>query len=84
MYFTRADNLLISLVVIVTHEEVFDSVWSIGENSSSSSWLFGELVLILPTRGFHKLHKEVFFTTHERVTFMPWTCGESFHDTLLH
>ena len=71
MYFTRADNLLRSLVVIVTHEEVFDSVWSIGENSSFSSWLTGELMLILPMRGFYQLHGEVFFITHERVSFVP-------------
>ena len=53
MLFIGDGKLLRSLVVIVTHEEVLDSVWSTGEDSSSSSWLTGEHVLILPTRGFY-------------------------------
>ena len=63
-------------MVILTHKEVFDSVWSTGENFSSSLWLTRELVLIVPTRGFYQLHGEVFFITHERVAFVPWTRKE--------
>ena len=47
------------MLVIVTYEEVFGNVWSPGENSSFSSWLIGELVLVLPTRGSCLLHGEI-------------------------
>ena len=70
------DNLLSGLVVILTHEEVFGSVQSTGENPSFSLWLTGELVLILPTWGFYQLHGEIFFTTHKRVASVPWNCEE--------
>ena len=63
-------------MVILAHEEVFDNVWSTGENSSSSLWLTRELVLILPTKGYYQLHGKVFFTTHKGVAFVPWTCEE--------
>jgi len=46
--------------VIVTYEEVFSNVWSIGQNSSFPSWLIGELVLILPTRGSCLLYGEIY------------------------
>jgi len=70
------DNLLSGLVVILTHEEVFGSVESTRENPSFSLWLTGELVLILPTRGFYQLHGEIFFTTHKRVASVSWNREE--------
>ena len=62
--------------MILTYEEVFGSVQSIGGNPSFSLWLTRELVLILPTRGFYQLHGEVFFTTHKRIAFVSWTHEE--------
>ena len=62
--------------MILTHEEVFGSVQSNRENPSISLWLTGELVLILPMRGFYQLHGEVFFATHKGVTFVSWTHEE--------
>ena len=59
MSFTGDGNLLRSMLVIVNYEEVFSNVWSIGENSSFPSWLTGELVLILPTRGSCQLHGNI-------------------------
>ena len=47
-----------------------------------SSWLIGELVLILLMRKFPQFHGEIlFFTTLEGVAFMPWTLGGVLHDT---
>ena len=63
-------------MVIFTHEEVFGSVQSTRENPSISLWLIGELVLILPTRGFYQLHGEVFFATPKGVAFVSWTREE--------
>ena len=54
----RDGYLLRSVLVIVTYKEVSSNVWSTGENSSFSSWLTGELVLILPTRGSYQLNGE--------------------------
>ena len=45
--------------MIVTYEEVFSNVWSTRKNSSFSSCLIGELVLILPMRGSCLLHGEI-------------------------
>ena len=45
--------------MIVTYEEVFSNVWSTRKNSSFSSWLTGELVLILPMEGSCLLHGEI-------------------------
>ena len=50
--------MLRSVLVIVTYKEVSSNLWSTGENSSFSSWLTGELVLILPTRRSYQLHGE--------------------------
>ena len=50
--------MLRSVLVIVTYKEVSSNLWSTGENSSFSSWLTGELVLILPTKGSYHLHGE--------------------------
>ena len=44
--------------MIMTYEEVCGNAWSIGENSSFSSWLSGELVLILPMKGSYLLNGE--------------------------
>ena len=44
--------------MIMTYEEVCGNAWSTGENSSFSSWLSGELVLILPMKGSYLLNGE--------------------------
>ena len=69
--------------MIMTYEEVCGNAWSIGENSSFSSWLSGELVLILPMKGSYLLNGE--FSSQltlgggggwgRVVAFMPWTRG---------
>ena len=59
MQLTGDGNLLRSLLAIVTWEEVFSNVWSTRENSSVSSWLAGELVLILLMRGSYLFHVEI-------------------------
>ena len=59
MSLTGDGNLLRSVLVIVTYEEVFSNVWSTRKNSSFSSCLIGELVLILPIRGSCLLHGEI-------------------------
>ena len=59
MQLTGDGNLLRSLLAIVTWEEIFSNVWSTRENSSFSSWLAGELVLILLMRGSYLFHVEI-------------------------
>ena len=70
--------------MIMTYEEVCGNAWSTGENSSFSSWLSGELVLILPMKGSYLLNGE--FSSQltlggggwgcgRVVAFMPWTRG---------
>ena len=59
MSFTGDGNLLRSMLVIVTYEEIFSNVWSTGGNSSFFSWFIGELVLILSMRGSYQLYGEI-------------------------
>ena len=78
--------------MIMTYEEVCGNAWSTGENSSFSSWLSGELVLILPMKGSYLLNGE--FSSQLTLEgggggggWLPLClgpAGESSHDTILY
>ena len=70
-------------LVIVTYEEVFSNVWSIGENSSFSLGLTGELMLILPTRGSCQLYREISSQLMGGYLLCLGSAGESFCNTIL-
>ena len=70
--------------MIVTYREVFGNVWSIGENSSFSSWLTKELVLILPTKGSCLIHGEISSQLTRGLPLRLRPARESYHDTVLY
>ena len=58
-------NLLRSLVVILTYEEFFEDMWSIGEDFIFLHSLLGNLCWLYPRGGFINFTGTIFFTTHE-------------------
>ena len=76
--------LVCSLLGMVTCEEVFGNVWSTRENSSFSSWLTGELVLILPTRWSCLFHGEISLQLIRGLPSCLKPAREFFHDTILY
>ena len=67
-------NLLRSLVIL-TYEEVFEDVWSIGEDFLFLHGLLGNLCWLYPRGGFIKPTRIIFFITHKGIAIVPWTHG---------
>ena len=70
--------------MIVTYEEVFSNVWSTEENSSFSSSLAGELVLILLIKVSCLFHGEISSQLTRGLPLCLELRRESFHDTILY
>ena len=52
-FLLRKNNLLRNLVMILTYRKSLKMCYPLGKIFFLSSWLIGELVLVLPTREFH-------------------------------
>ena len=78
-------NLLGSLVVILSYEEVFDNVWSTGQDFLFLYGSLGNLCWLYPWGGFINSTGIIFFITYEGVAIIPWTHGGllSWYCTLL-